>query len=361
MNALLTTFVDSILWCRNDELAVSKPKSKKKPKKAKFKSLKKAALASESKAVKEDLPNEHLSIDDEATSYDTTSSEMVSRHLTLKKKRKEALDGDEENSSRKSKKVKKARPELCAVDLESDLPSEQLDEPKYSKLCGSVDLEQKPIGRSKMAGKVSITAMPVKRVLTIKPEKLKKKGNIWSRDCLPLPDFWMPEEDAMLCALVHEYGPHWSLVSETLYGMVAGGLYRGRYRHSVHCCERFRELIQRHVLSAADNPNNEKAGNTCSGKALLKVTEVKLDVVFNLPPNVGKQKKIQDREYGMSYKPLFLSNKHSDNCLCVMGLKWFFVSCKCNQKSLLTRDFKLLSLSHVFWVLRHISTASLYV
>ncbi|XP_058207569.1 protein PHOTOPERIOD-INDEPENDENT EARLY FLOWERING 1 isoform X1 [Rhododendron vialii] len=274
---------------RNDVLAVSKPKSKKKPKKAKFKSLKKAALASESKAVKEDLPNEHMSIDDEATSYDTTSSEMVSRHLTVKKKRKEALDGDEENSSRKSKKVKKARPELCAVDLESDLPSEQLDEPKYSKLCGSVDLEQKPIGRSKMAGKVSITAMPVKRVLTIKPEKLKKKGNIWSRDCLPLPDFWMPEEDAMLCALVHEYGPHWSLVSETLYGMVAGGLYRGRYRHSVHCCERYRELIQRHVLSAADNPNNEKAGNTCSGKALLKVTEdnirVLLDVATELPDN----------------------------------------------------------------------------
>lgn len=274
LNAPLMIFVDSIIWCRNDVPTVSKPKSKKKAKKAKFKSLKKAALASESKAVKDDLPNEHLSIDDEATSYDTTSSEMVSQHLIVKKKRKAALDGDEENSSKKSKKAKKARPEPCIVDLESNLPSEQLDEPKYSKLCGSVDLEQKPIGRSKMSGKVSITAMPVKRVLTIKPEKLKKKGNIWSRDCLPLPDFWMPEEDAMLCALVHEYGPHWSLVSETLYGMIAGGCYRGRYRHSVHCCERFRELIQRYVLSAAENPNNEKAGNTCSVKALLKVTEV---------------------------------------------------------------------------------------
>ena len=145
-----------------------------------------------------------------------------------------------------------------------------------------------------MGGKISITPMPVKRVLTIKPEKFKKKGNIWSRDCLPSPDFWMPEEDAMLCVLVHEYGPHWSLVSETLYGMTAGGLYRGRYRHPVHCCERFRELIQRYVLSAADNPNNEKAGNAGSGKALLKVTEV---AICNLQPPLImklKQKKIQD-------------------------------------------------------------------
>ncbi|PSS13807.1 Protein PHOTOPERIOD-INDEPENDENT EARLY FLOWERING like [Actinidia chinensis var. chinensis] len=272
---------------KNDVSTVSRPKSKKKPKKAKFKSLKKGTLASESKAVKKELPNDSLSIDDENTSHEaTTSSEVAPLHSTVEKKRKAALDCDEVKSTKKSKKVKKAHPEILAAD--SNQLSRQLVEPKNSKLCESVvDLEQKPVSRSKMGGKISITPMPVKRVLTIKPEKFKKKGNIWSRDCLPSPDFWMPEEDAMLCVLVHEYGPHWSLVSETLYGMTAGGLYRGRYRHPVHCCERFRELIQRYVLSAADNPNNEKAGNAGSGKALLKVTEdnirVLLDVATELP------------------------------------------------------------------------------
>ncbi|KAL6971215.1 Pharynx and intestine in excess protein 1 [Sarracenia purpurea var. burkii] len=275
---------------KNDVSTVSKPKSKKKPKKAKFKFLKKGALSSESKAVKEELSNERLSIDDGITSYEaSTSSEMVSLHITGEKKRKAARDGGEEKSTKKSKKVKKAS-ETSAVALDSNLLSKQLADPNHSKLCGSVvDLEQKPITRTKMGGKISITAMPVKRVLTIKPEKFRRKGNTWFRDCFPSPDFWMPEEDAMLCALVHEYGPHWSLVSETLYGMTAGGLYRGRFRHPVHCCERFRELIQRYIMSVADNPNNEKAGNAGSGKALLKVTEdnirVLLDVATELPDN----------------------------------------------------------------------------
>lgn len=275
---------------KNDVSTVSKPKSKKKPKKAKFKSLKKGALASESKAMKEELPIEVMSIDDGITSHEaTTSSEMVSLRPNVGKKRKAAPDADEVKSKKKSKKVKKAL-EISAVVLDSDMPSKQLDEPKDSKLCESVvDLVQKPISRSKMGGKVSITAMPVKQVFMIKPEKFKKKGTIWSRDCFPSPDSWLPQEDAMLCALVHEYGPHWSLVSETLYGMTAGGFYRGRYRHPVHCCERFRDLVQRYVLSAAENPNNEKTVNAVSGKALLKVTEdnirVLLDVATELPDN----------------------------------------------------------------------------
>ncbi|XP_028053256.1 protein PHOTOPERIOD-INDEPENDENT EARLY FLOWERING 1 isoform X1 [Camellia sinensis] len=275
---------------KNDVSTVSKPKSKKKPKKAKFKSLKKGALASESKAMKEELPIEVMSIDDGITSHEaTTSSEMVSLRPNVGKKRKAAPDADEVKSKKKSKKVKKAL-EISAVVLDSDMPSKQVDEPKDSKLCESVvDLVQKPISRSKMGGKVSITAMPVKQVFMIKPEKFKKKGTIWSRDCFPSPDSWLPQEDAMLCAIVHEYGPHWSLVSETLYGMTAGGFYRGRYRHPVHCCERFRDLVQRYVLSAAENPNNEKTVNAVSGKALLKVTEdnirVLLDVATELPDN----------------------------------------------------------------------------
>ncbi|KAA8546716.1 hypothetical protein F0562_003147 [Nyssa sinensis] len=270
---------------KNDISAVPKPKSKKKSKKGKFKSLKKGALASESKAVKEEPSTEPMSIEEEI------SHEIVSPRSTVEKKRKPAPDGYEEKVTKKSKKVKKALPETCPSDIDSSLQGRQHDEPKDLKLCEGivVDLELRPLRGNKMGGKISITHMPVKRVLTIKPEKLKKKGNIWSRDCFPSPDFWLPQEDAMLCAVVHEYGPHWSLVSEILYGMTGGGFYRGRFRHPVHCCERFRELIQRYVLSAADNINNEKAGNTGSGKALLKITEdnirMLLDVATELPDN----------------------------------------------------------------------------
>ncbi|XP_059662554.1 protein PHOTOPERIOD-INDEPENDENT EARLY FLOWERING 1 isoform X2 [Cornus florida] len=278
----------------NDISTVPKPKSKKKPKKAKFKSLKKGALASESKSVSKSVKDEPsvepMSVDDEIDHDVISSPDMISPHSTVEKKRKRAPDGDGIKIT-KSKKVKKARPETNLSLLDSNLRGRQHNEPKYLKLCESidVDLEQKSISRSKAGGKISITAMPIKRVLTIKPEKLKKKGNIWSKDCFPSPDFWSPQEDALLCAVVHEYGPNWSLVSETLYGMTAGGFFRGRVRHPVHCCERFRELIQRYVLSSADNFNNEKASNTGSGKALLRVTEenmrMLLDVATELPDN----------------------------------------------------------------------------
>lgn len=268
-------------WGRNDSLVTPKPKSKKKPKKAKFKSLKKGALASESKAIKEEPLTEPMSIDDEVI----TSSERISLYSSTEKKRKAAPDS---NFTKKSKKVKKTPSEPSVLDF--NLFSKQQDEPKDSKLCGSfLDVELKTISRSKMGGKISITAMPVKRVLTIRPEKVKKKGSIWSKDCFPSPDSWLPAEDAVLCAVVHEYGPHWSLVSEVLYGMTAGGYHRGIFRHPVHCCERFRELFQRYVLSAADNFQNEKINNTGSGKALLKVTEVS----FVYPHCLSKNNKLR--------------------------------------------------------------------
>lgn len=277
---------------RNEMASDPKPKSKKKPKKAKFKSLKKGSLASDSKAVKEEPLMEPMSIDDEDIFHGmVTFSDMMSSHSSMQKKRKKAeatADGEEDRIMKKrSKKFKKA-PEIGPLSFETNLSNKQHDESKESNPCESavVDLELKSASRGKMGGKISITVMPVKRILMIKPEKLKK-GNIWSRDCVPSPDFWFPQEDAVLCAVVHEYGPHWSLVSETLYGMTAGGFYRGRYRHPVHCCERFRELVQRYVLSAPENPNNEKVSNTGSGKALLKVTEdnirMLLDVAIDLP------------------------------------------------------------------------------
>ncbi|KAL3534187.1 hypothetical protein ACH5RR_002648 [Cinchona calisaya] len=260
---------------KNQVSTVRKPKPKKKTKKAKFKSLKKGALASEFKAIKDSSPVELMSVDGGEVMYDDemTSSGNVSPCPKLEKKRKQAQCDDGERSTKKLKKLKKA-PKICASILDSKLLEKQQDELKDSRQCqsGVADVELKPVSRSKVGKKISITPMPVKRVMTIKPEKLKKKGNVWSKDYFPVPDLWLPQEDAMLCAAVHEYGANWSLVSEILYGMSSGGLYRGRYRHPVHCCERFRELVQRYVLSSADAVNNDKA-STGSGKALLKVTE----------------------------------------------------------------------------------------
>ncbi|KAJ6932168.1 hypothetical protein NC651_007780 [Populus alba x Populus x berolinensis] len=269
-----------------------KSKSKKKPKKTKFKSLKKESLTSELKHMKVEASIETSSTDDDDDDDndviypdDDTYSDTTSPYSSVQRKRKRAelaIDIDKKRSRKNSKKFKKA-PETCPFDVDLDLSGKQHGRSMELKPYEVVsDLEQKPAGRSKMGGKISISTMPVKRVLTIKPEKLKK-GNVWSRDCVPPPDSWLPQEDAILCAVVHEYGPHWSLVSETLYGMAAGGFYRGRYRHPVHCCERFRELIHRYVLSSPEYPiNNEKMNNMVSGKALLKVTEDNIRMLLNV-------------------------------------------------------------------------------
>ncbi|KAF2286312.1 hypothetical protein GH714_013748 [Hevea brasiliensis] len=223
---------------KNEMPSNAKPKSKNKPKKAKFKSLKKGSLTTELEHVKEEPSMETMFVDDDVVPREEVAySDMMSQYPVCRKN----------------------TPEACASDLDSSLSGKQQDDSVELKPCENMvaDHEQKSAVRSKMGGRISITAMPIKWVLMIKPEKLKK-GNIWSRDSIPSPDSWLSQEDAILCAVVHEYGPHWSLVSETLYGMTAGGFYKGRYRHPVHCCKRFRELIQSYVLSSAENPTSEK-------------------------------------------------------------------------------------------------------
>ncbi|XP_010487008.1 PREDICTED: protein PHOTOPERIOD-INDEPENDENT EARLY FLOWERING 1 isoform X3 [Camelina sativa] len=271
---------------QNEIPHVPKSKKKKKAKKAKFKSLKKGSLAAEPKYVKSVVKVEDSTDDDnEEFAYVSSSdSDMVtplSRMHMKGKKRDLIVDTEEENTSKK--KAKKHKKSLPNSDVKYKQPSALHDELEPSKPPNSmvVDNEMKLTSRGKTIGKKSITSMPIKRVLMIKPEKLKK-GNLWSRDCVPSPDSWLPQEDAILCAMVHEYGPNWSFVSGTLYGMTAGGAYRGRYRHPAYCCERYIELIQRHIMSASDSAVNEKNLNTGSGKALLKVTEENIRTLLNV-------------------------------------------------------------------------------
>ncbi|KAG9451421.1 hypothetical protein H6P81_011386 [Aristolochia fimbriata] len=270
---------------RGESVSARKAKSKKKSKKAKFKSLKKGALTSESEALADESLIDPMSVDGKFTSPDRESSPITP---AFQKKRKKAAAAPEEEkmSKKSSKRFKKGGETSLALDTcyVNKIPHEWRDLKFFEG-----DLDGKPASRSKTGGKISITAMPVKRFLVIKPEKLKKKGSIWSKECVPPPDSWSTQEDAVLCAVVHEYYTNWTLVSDTLYSMPGGGFYRGRYRHPVHCCERFRELCYKYVVSVTETPNNEKVSSSGSCKALLKVSEdhvrTLLDVTSELPDN----------------------------------------------------------------------------
>ncbi|CAI9765682.1 unnamed protein product [Fraxinus pennsylvanica] len=312
---------------RNDVSVVPKPKSKKKAKKAKFKSLKKGALASKTKVVKEKSSVEPMSIDDEIIDDETTSSsDAVFPCSAGEKKRKPASDDDEQKSTRKSKKLKKA-PDVSPI-IHSKFPSKQQNGPKDLQLYEKGgDFESKQTSKGNIGGKLSISVMPQKWVFTIKPDKFKKKGNIWFKDCFPSPDFWSSQEDATLCAVVHEYGPNWSLASEILYGMTAGGSYRGRFRHPVHCCERFRELIQKYVLSGTYAPYNDKAGNSGSGKALLKVTEDNIGMLLGLASEIPDHESlVQKHFFALLSSTWRVSSSHSHKLSTLFSQNGFYSS-----------------------------------
>ncbi|CAA2954562.1 PHOTOPERIOD-INDEPENDENT EARLY FLOWERING 1 isoform X1 [Olea europaea subsp. europaea] len=312
---------------RNDVSMVQKSKSKKKTKKAKFKSLKKGALASNTEVVKEKSLIEPMSIDDEIIDDEMIpSSDTDFPYPAGEKKRRPASDDDERKSTRKSKKLKKAS-DVSPI-IHSKYPGKQQNGPKDLQLFeNGVDVESKPTSKSRMGGKLKISFMPQKRVFTIKPEKLKKKGNTWSKDCFPSPDFWSSHEDATLCAVVHEYGPNWSIASEILYGMTAGGSYRGRFRHPVHCCERFRELIQKYVLSGTDVPYNDKAGNTGSGKALLKVTEDNIGMLLGLASEIHDHESlVQKHFFALLSSAWRVSSSHRSKLSTLLSQNGFYSS-----------------------------------
>ncbi|XP_011622082.2 protein PHOTOPERIOD-INDEPENDENT EARLY FLOWERING 1 isoform X1 [Amborella trichopoda] len=253
-----------------------KTKTKKKTKKAKFKSLKKGALASDSEALPAIPIPEAPEISKEKK---TPSSAAIS--VSNKKRRAPKLPNEGKIQKKGSKKHKKGGTVgTHVVGSESQDKNSEIESPNT---IGIHDVDVKPASRSKMGGKISITAMPVKRVMVIKLEKAKYK-----KEHIPSPDSWTTQEDALLCAIVHEYGLHWNLASDTLYGMPAGGFYRGRFRHPAHCLKRFRELFLGHISSATENPNTEK-NHSGGAKALLKVTEDHvhwlLDVASDQPDN----------------------------------------------------------------------------
>ncbi|MQL86425.1 hypothetical protein Taro_018948 [Colocasia esculenta] len=263
---------------KNDAMLERKAKVKKKLKKTKFKSLKKGSLSAELEGLKDESASD-VPVDNDVASPEVACPASPSQSLTKKKRKKSLTSPGEEKASRKSlKKLKKASEDNSSVDAISyDKRIIEAAEVKSGEEVGDFDVRH---AVRSMMGKISITAMPVKRVMVVKPEKVKKRGNVWSKDCIPSPDSWSSQEDAILCAVVHEYGTNWSLVSDALYSMTAGGFYRGRFRHAFHCCERFRELFFKYVSSGSENSNAEKF--TGSGKAMLKVTEDQVGMLLKV-------------------------------------------------------------------------------
>ncbi|KAK4749887.1 hypothetical protein SAY87_027336 [Trapa incisa] len=250
----------------------SKSKSKKKTKKAKFKSLKKRSLASEAKSVKVESPEDEMYPDDDDDGdtpfYDEFESlDAASPNSSMQKKRK------------KLKKSKNASTEVLPPGQDCNLSSKQHSDSDY---------EQKIPSRNRASGKISTAMIATERPILIKMERFRKT-DFWVRDRIPPSDPWSTQEDAVLCAGVHEYGSNWGLISDLLYEIVAGGSYRGRFRHPVHCSERFRELIQNYVFSTPDNPQSEKSRSSGSVKAQFSVTkdniQLLLAVVSDLPDN----------------------------------------------------------------------------
>ncbi|KAF2314573.1 hypothetical protein GH714_027718 [Hevea brasiliensis] len=189
----------------NETPSNTKPKSKKKPKKAKFKSLKKGSLTSELKHVKEEPSIETMSMDDDVIYHEEAAySDMTSQY----------------------------------PDLDSSLSGKQQDDSVELKPCENMvaDLEQKQAGRSKMGGRISITAMPVKRVLMIKPEKLKKGM----------------------------FG------QEIVFHLLILGCHRKMQYYVLLC------------MNTVHNGACEKTSSAGSGKALLKVTEDNIQMLLNV-------------------------------------------------------------------------------
>ncbi|XP_004953500.1 protein PHOTOPERIOD-INDEPENDENT EARLY FLOWERING 1 isoform X4 [Setaria italica] len=252
---------------KNDNMSAHRRKSKKNKKKTgKFKSLKRGRLSSESEVILEETSVDTMSIDDNAPSPELISDESPRHYSNKRKKIMSATE--EENSNRSLKKFKKA--------TKSSSASEALS-PRHLREEFN-DSDPKSAARTKSDGRISIPCMSVKRVIVIKPERLKKKG-IWSRDCAS--DSWTSEEDAVLCGTVHEYGPLWELASDFLHSLPGGAFYRGKYRHPVHCCERYRELFCKHAMSATDNSNSEKVPSG-TGKAILRVSEDQAQMLVNV-------------------------------------------------------------------------------
>ncbi|KAJ3680699.1 hypothetical protein LUZ60_016977 [Juncus effusus] len=308
----------------SEKKAKSSSKRKAKKKAKKFKSLKKGKLASKSETYCSDTasePDDYLIDDYNSTSpesiYSAADSPPPQHNLPPIKKRKLLIldeEKEKENSSKIAKKSKK-NPKFNSAPPNSSLPPNK-------RLMEITEFNPKPVIKpvikpvmkpKRTVPSVTISNIPSKNIIIVKPEKMKKKGGIKT-------DPWSNQEDAVLCAAVKEFGSNWGLVSELVYGAPGSGGYRGRWRHPVHCCERFRDLFFKHVLESNNVSNNnggggnsnnlEKAAATGVGKAVLKVTEDQIGTLLNITSNLPDNELLLQRHFMAILSSVWRSRCH---------------------------------------------------
>ncbi|XP_024385974.1 protein PHOTOPERIOD-INDEPENDENT EARLY FLOWERING 1 isoform X2 [Physcomitrium patens] len=299
---------------RGAENVTLKSKGRKKLKKAKFKSLAEGSLMSDSedKYIGEGYQVERSN----DPSYKDVHSDIMSLpHRSPSQRKRKAPKLLEEDSpvDTHTKKLKKdyvgkdtgapgdkgKRKQRTLEDnifrtifgISSDDKSPGSTRPESVGQPGGVSIAgvQKSVvssGKEK-GGKLTISGMPPKKGPLIMLEKERKKDSLKSQDQLPPASPWTHGEDAVLCAVVHEYGGNWQLASDALGGGPDGGVYRGRHRHPIHCRERFRQLLAQNASAASGDPTSEKSALGAATNAQLKVTEEHtkrlLDAVLQLP------------------------------------------------------------------------------
>ncbi|KAJ7569569.1 hypothetical protein O6H91_01G084300 [Diphasiastrum complanatum] len=258
-----------------------KSKLDRKVKKAKFKSLKKGSVGVRDDNIIEDLLDADILVSNDE---DLSGEEWPSFCRTPQRKRRPPKLPEEEMIAEVQSKKAKREQTKDKKDRGQD-PESKGCQPSNGYLdeeildVGNFDPNQRQSSlllaegsaKTKSSNKFSIMVPPLKKGALFMLEKEKKRNLSKSKKQLPPADPWMPLEDAILSACVHEYGGNWRLVSETLAGMYDGSVYRGRYRHPVHCRERFRQLHTDNVAPAIADPNNEKSGVNATRQ--LKVTE----------------------------------------------------------------------------------------
>ncbi|CAM6104661.1 unnamed protein product [Calypogeia fissa] len=258
----------------------------KKFKKAKFKSLKKGSLGSEE-------PNSVNASGDRDVSYRDSQYDMSSvppRSPSLRKRKAPRLLEEELSVEEYAKRLKKEHLRNKSSEFDQSLEASDDDTwPEDTDLdSGDAQLKSPTSSGAKrsVGEKVLIMSWPLKKGPIMTLEKERKKDAARMQEHV---DPWVSAEDAILCAVVHEYGGNWQLASDALAGIPDGSIYRGCHRHPFHCRERFRQLLALYAFASGGDPSSDRHALNAATSAHVKVTEEHtkrlLEVVLQLPEN----------------------------------------------------------------------------
>lgn len=241
----------------------------KKFKKTKFKSLKKGSLGSEE-------PNSASGERD--VSYRDPQYDMSSvppRSPSLRKRKAPRLLEEELSVEDYAKRLKKEHLGNKSSEFDQSLEASDDDTWPEAADLDSGDAQLKSptsSGAKKSVGeKLLIMSWPLKKAPIITLERERKKDAAKMQEHV---DPWVSAEDAILCAVVHEYGGNWQLASDALAGIPDGSMYRGCYRHPFHCRERFRQLLSQYASASCGDLGSDRHTLNAATNAHVKVTEV---------------------------------------------------------------------------------------